>query len=123
MFLWVRAHLSVEMARSPDIGSGSRVDHLGCVVFESQVEVGRNPRVKPGVVIWPTDSGCPMIDDDVEAGVGAKVLAGLRVGSNMIIGAQSVEMRGAPGSTVVAGVPAPVLRSRGQSERECHEEG
>jgi len=123
MFLWVRTQLSIEIPRSTEIGPGLRVDHFGYLLINSQVKAGRNLWVKPGVVIGQTETGYPTIGDDVEVGVGAKVLGKIKVGSNVIIGAQSVVTRDVPDNTVVAGVPARVLRSRCPGERECNEEG
>ena len=51
-----------------------------------------------------------VIDDDAWLGVGVIVLAGVHIGKSAVIGAGSIVTRDVPGRTIVAGVPARVLR-------------
>ena len=50
--------------------------------------------------------GNPWIGDKCYIGAGAKVLGPVRVGNNVIIGANAVVIRDIPDNTMVAGVPA-----------------
>jgi serine O-acetyltransferase len=125
LYHWVRTRLQIEVPRTTAIGAGLRIDHFGGIIINSCLTAGRNLWVKPGVVIGQTDTGFPCIGDDVEIGVGAKVIGGIRVGSNVIIGAQALVCRDVPDNVVVAGVPARVLRSRTMPVpcEDAHEEG
>ncbi len=52
-----------------------------------------------------------VIGNNVWIGSGAIILPGITIGDNSVIGAGSVVTRDVPASTVVAGVPAKVIRS------------
>lgn len=61
--------------------------------------------------------GSPIeIGEDVWIGRGAAVLKGVRIGRGAIIGANSVVTRDIPEMTIAAGVPARVLRRRGEAK-------
>lgn len=55
-----------------------------------------------------------VIDDDVWIGAGAIVLAGVHVGRGSIVGAGAVVTRSCPPFSIVAGVPARVIGTRGK---------
>ncbi len=50
------------------------------------------------------------VGNDVWIGGGAKILAGVTIGDNCIIGAGAVVTRDVPSNTVVAGVPARIVK-------------
>jgi acetyltransferase-like isoleucine patch superfamily enzyme len=62
---------------------------------------------------WQTIAFAPVtLEPGSSVGVGSVVLAGVTIGRDAIVGAGSVVTRSVPSSTVVAGVPARVLRQR-----------
>ena len=56
------------------------------------------------------------LGDNVWLGTGAKVLDGVRLGSNVVVGANGVVTSDLPDGAVAAGVPARVLRTRERNE-------
>lgn len=52
------------------------------------------------------------IEDDVWIGAGTVILAGVRIGKGCVIGSNSVVTKDIPPYSIVAGVPAKVIRSR-----------
>ncbi len=57
--------------------------------------------------------GFPILGDRVYLGAGAKILGPVRIGSDVVIGANAVVIRDVPDKAVVAGVPAKVLNYKG----------
>ena len=56
--------------------------------------------------------GQPSVGDNVSFGAGAVVIGPIKVGSNSIIGANSVATRDVPENVIVSGVPAKVIKER-----------
>ncbi len=52
-----------------------------------------------------------LVERGASIGSGSTILCGLRIGENAVVGAGSVVTRDVPPNTVVAGVPAGILRS------------
>ncbi len=55
--------------------------------------------------------GVPSIGNNVYISAGSRILGGINIGSNVIIGANSVVINDVPDNCIVAGVPAKVIRS------------
>jgi acetyltransferase-like isoleucine patch superfamily enzyme len=53
-----------------------------------------------------------VLGDNVWLGTGAKVLDGIRIGSDAVVGANAVVTADLPQGAIAAGVPARVLRLR-----------
>ena len=58
-----------------------------------------------------------IIEDECDIGVGVTILSGVKIGEGSIIGAGSVVAKDVAPYTVVAGVPAVVLRKRKKHDR------
>jgi len=54
----------------------------------------------------------PLVGDNVSFGAGAVVIGPIKVGSNSIVGANSVVTRDVPEDVIVFGVPARVIKER-----------
>ena len=57
-----------------------------------------------------------VLGDNVWLGTGAKVLDGVRIGSDVVVGANAVVNADLPDGAIAAGVPARVLRFRQRAE-------
>ncbi len=66
-------------------------------------------RTKP----WLKEECTTILESNVFIGMGAIILAGVRVGENSIIGAGSVVSKSVPPNSVVAGNPARVIKTLG----------
>lgn len=59
----------------------------------------------------------PVIGDDVIINAGARILGPVKIGNNVIIGANAVVVKDVPDNCVVAGVPARIIRE-GMTEED-----
>ncbi len=69
------------------------------------------------VIEQPRTSRGISLGDNVWLGTGAKVLDGVRVGSDVVVGANAVVNSDLPDGAIAAGVPARILRQRAPGER------
>lgn len=68
-----------------------------CKIYQ-QVTIGFNHRLE-----------APAIGDNVEICCGAKLIGGIKVGNNVLIGANAVVTKDIPDNSIVAGIPAKVI--------------
>jgi serine O-acetyltransferase len=90
-------------------GSGLRIAHIGNIVINKKVKVGKNCTVHIGVNIGDKN-GCPTIGDNVYIGPGAKIFGNIKVADGTSIGANAVVNKSFINKGLsVAGVPAKVV--------------
>ncbi len=98
---------------SAEIGKESKFAYgaIGVVVHGRAI-IGERVIIGQGVTIGrsldPED--IPIIGDNVYISAGSRVIGKIKVGSNVIIGANSVVNKNVPDNCIVAGVPAKVIR-------------
>jgi serine O-acetyltransferase len=113
-----RHFTGIEIHPGATIGRGLFIDHgMGTVIGET-AELGDNVTLYQGVTLGGTGKETgkrhPTLGNNVLVGVGASILGSITIGDNALIGANSVVLKEvAPNSTVV-GVPAKVVRERGE---------
>jgi len=96
------------------IGEGTRFGYGGMgVVIHSDAVIGRQCVISQQVTIGGGGSkhpGLPVIGDNVYIAKGAIVFGGVKIGNNVVIGANAVVNMDLPDNAVAAGVPAKILR-------------
>lgn len=104
------------------IGKNTFINHACSCVDMGGVTIGNNVLIGPRVnlvsenhPVEPSQRGFLIgkpvtICDNVWIGAAATILPGVTVGENAIVGAGSVVTRDVPANTIVAGVPARVIR-------------
>lgn len=103
-----RKKYNVDIYPSAIIGEGFRIAHLGSIVIGDKVIIGKNCTIQSCVTIGQKDrnSGFPILGDNVYVGSGAKILGGVHVGSNSVIGANAVVIHDVEDNATVVGMPA-----------------
>ena len=97
------------VGRNADFGTGFVLIHSHGVVINSSVRGGRNVMLEHQVTIGAEKGQAPMLGDNIFVGCGARILGGVRVGSNARIGANAVVVHDVPEGATVVGVPARVV--------------
>jgi acetyltransferase-like isoleucine patch superfamily enzyme len=104
-----------------EIFSGSSVTVGAHALFAAQVYLvggGHEFEARDAAVIdQPRTSRGIVLGDNVWLGTGAKVLDGVTIGKDAVVGAGAVVNTDLPDGAIAAGVPARVLRSRGDGAR------
>ena len=98
------------------IGRRLRIEHHGCIVIHGNAVIGDDCLIRHGVTIGNSGGtdplGAPTIGDRVDFGAGAKALGRIRIGNDVIIGANAVVVEDVPDFGVVGGVPARIIKIR-----------
>lgn len=95
-----------------NIGSGFTITHFNGIFVHAK-SIGKNCSIRQDVTIGADhipNGSIPTIGDNVEFGAGCKVLGGITVGNNVVIGANAVVVHDVPDNCVVAGIPAKVIK-------------
>ena len=82
------------MSSTADAGTANNV------VIGQQVTIGGRSRIY----------GVPVVEDRCFIGAGAKILGPVRIGPESVVGATAVVVHDVPPRSVVAGVPARIIR-------------
>jgi serine O-acetyltransferase len=98
-----------------NVGEGLMLGH-GFSIMCVANKIGRNCSIFQQVTIGYSHSGCPSIGDNVWIFAGAKLLGGVSIGNNVVIGANAVVNKDVPDNAIVAGVPAKIIRYRKENE-------
>ena len=110
--IYLTYNASIPMAA--EIGEGTKFGYGGMgVVVHSNCRIGRKVFIAHQVTICSRRApwhGVPMIEDNCFIGVGAKILGPIHIGTGSDIGANAVVVHDVPPHSVVAGVPARVIR-------------
>lgn len=94
-------------------GPGLRIWHYGNIVVNGYAKVVKNCILHGDNCIGNNglNNLCPVIGDNVDIGVGAKIIGNVKIGNNVIIAAGAVVIRSIIDDNVVlAGVPARIVK-------------
>ena len=112
LFKQIEIVTGISLPASAQIGRGLYIGHFGSIILHSDVKVGEDCSIGPGVLIGTRGlgkEGIPIIGNHVYIGVGAKILGGIKIGNNVKIGANAVVLSDVPDGVTVAGIPAKIV--------------
>jgi serine O-acetyltransferase len=120
---WVLDHRFWSVVTASDvpitvwIGGGLILGHPVGVVMHPNAVIGPNCLIFQGVTIGAGGPipGAPTIGGHVDIGAGAKILGGVTIGDHARIGAGAVVIRDVPPGATAVGIPARIVRSRGDN--------
>jgi len=99
---------SNDLSMWADIGYGLKLVHISNIVIGRRTVAGKNLTLLNGVTLGEkniSDHGMPRIGDNVYIGTGAKLLGGITIGNNVVIGALTFCDKSIPANSVAYGNP------------------
>lgn len=111
----VQVLTGIEFPCEVPVGRNFVIDHFGGVIVSGYAKFGDNCRIRDGVVVGlrrVEEKVAPTIGDNVDIGSGAKLLGPIKIGNNVLIGANAVVLCDVPDNSIAVGVPA-AIRPRG----------
>jgi len=96
-----------------NIGPGLFIQHGFSTMILA--DIGSNCWINQQVTIGSKNgTGLPTIGNNVRITAGAKVLGKIKLGDNVVVGANAVVVKDVPSDCVVGGVPARIIKKEGQ---------
>ena len=112
--------LGISLYPGTKIGKGFYIGHFGTIIINGEVSIGQNCNISQGVTIGiagrEDNRGTPTIGDNVYIGPGAKIFGNITIGNNVGVGANAVVSKDVHDGSVVGGIPAKVLSTKGSLE-------
>jgi serine O-acetyltransferase len=108
----VQVLTSIEFPCEVEIGKNFRIDHFSDIIVSGYAKFGDNCIIRNGVTVGLRHTAqpvAPRIGNNVDMGVGAKILGDISVGDNVVIGANAVVITDVPPNSVAVGVPAKII--------------
>lgn len=104
-----RVMFAVVLPPSVIVGGGTRFAYSGLgTVVHARARIGSNVHIAQNVTIGGRAGHhpVPVVEDDVEIGVGASILGPVVIGRGARIGAGAVVLQDVPAGAIAVGVPA-----------------
>jgi serine O-acetyltransferase len=112
IFLFTRLICGCSIPPSVVFGEGTRLAHNGLgVVIHDKCIIGRDVVIQANVVLGGQNGLAPQIGDYCYIGAGACIIGGVKIGRDVIVGANAVVTSDVPDASVVVGVPAKIIKS------------
>ena len=111
LFKLVQVAAGIELPCEAEIGRNFKIDHFGGIIISGYAKFGDNCRIRSGVCVGLSrieDPCAPVIGNNVDIGIGAKLLGRITIGDNVLIGANAVVTRSIPPNSIAVGIPAVV---------------
>jgi serine O-acetyltransferase len=117
---WAQGKAGLDLPWNVEVGRGLLIAHGWGLVVSAHAKIGSNVTLLHGVTIGGKEeirpdgsrsSSFPTIQDEVWMGAHSIVIGGITIGQGAIIAPGAVVTRDVPPRTIMAGVPARVIRN------------
>lgn len=117
-YLYDRLYIenSIIIGKSCTVGENLSFPHMQNIVIGEGVKIGDNCTIYQDVTIGQNHGKYPEIGCNVTIYAGAKLFGGINIGNNVTIGANSVVNSDIPDNAIVAGIPAKIVRVKGEKD-------
>ena len=126
-YKWKCARLGIDLRIGTKIGRGLCIAHCGSVVINISSTIGDNCLIFQDVTIGGMMKQgrmlVPHIGDNVILFAGAKIIGDVKVGNNVVIGANSVVTHDVCDNAVIAGIPGKIISMNGIEYSEIYKKG
>ena len=113
-FLVNRLSFRYGMAIEPNaVDEGMHICHVGKILIRGKVGKYSTIHIHVSLVGGGACDIAPVCGDNVYFGIGSTIVGGIKVGSNVCIGAGAVVTSDVESNRTVAGVPAKIINRRG----------
>ena len=112
--IFIRLTFSAYIPHTLKFGKNLVLGYQGLgIVIHDRVVIGDNVHINQHVTFGGTSkkSGVPKIGNNVYIGAGAKIIGDITIEDNVVVGANAVVVNSIPSGSLVAGVPAKIIKS------------
>jgi len=105
----------IDLPCETTVGRRLLIEHFGGIVVSGDAVLGDDVVIRNGVTIGlkrTGERGAPVIGSRVDIGAGAKILGAVRIGDDVVIGANAVVITDVPANSLAVGVPARIIPRR-----------
>lgn len=114
LFVMVEIICGIKLSYNVKVGRRVKIEHFGGMILGAR-EIGNDVTIRQNTTFGVKSKyhldAKPTIESGVDIGCGVVILGNVRVGKGSIIGANSVVISDVPDYTVVAGIPAKILKT------------
>lgn len=107
----------ISIPASAKIGHSFYIGHFGGITINANAILGSNCNISQGVTIGVSGldekRGVPKIGNNVYLGANSVIAGKIHIGDDVLVGACSLVVKDVASSSVVSGVPADVISSKG----------
>ncbi|WP_413537678.1 serine O-acetyltransferase [Enterococcus malodoratus] len=110
--IFCKLFLNCEFSAKLECGKGLIINPPYGIVINQEAVIGKNVSIRHQVTIGEKNGVSPTIGDNVDISMGAKIIGGITIGNNCVIGANAVVTKSFPDNSILAGVPARIIKRR-----------
>lgn len=107
---WIEIVTGIQLPYSAKVGNSFYIGHFGHIIINANAVIGNNCNISQGVTIGVSgrgeNRGVPVLQDNIYVGANVTVAGKINIGSNSVLGANSLVVKDVDANTTVLGVPA-----------------